>query len=49
MKLIPNTSMGLTAEEEDNTVPSARVSEGNARKIDLVIQVPASCSMKLSR
>ena len=48
MKLIPNTSMGLTAEEEDNTVTVSTGLGGISRKIDLVIQVPASCSMKLS-
>ncbi len=48
MKLIPNTSMGLTAEEEDNTVTVGTGLSGISRRIDLVIQVPTSCSMKLS-
>ncbi|HEX7573496.1 MAG TPA: DUF4097 family beta strand repeat-containing protein, partial [Bacteroidota bacterium] len=48
MKLIPNTSMGLTAEEEDNTVTISTGLRGISHQIDLVIQVPAACSMKLS-
>ena len=48
MKLIPNTSMGLTAEEEDNTVSVSTGLRGISYSIDLVIQVPAACSMKLS-
>jgi DUF4097 and DUF4098 domain-containing protein YvlB len=48
MKLIPNTSMGLTAEEEDNTVTVSTGLRGISRKVDLAIQVPAACSMKLS-
>lgn len=48
MKLIPNTSMGISAEEEDNTVSVSTGMRGISRKIDLVIQVPTSCSMKLS-
>jgi hypothetical protein len=48
LKLIPNTSIGLTAEEEDNTVSVSTGLRGITRQIDLVIQVPAACSMKLS-
>ncbi len=48
MKRIPNTSMGLTAEEEDNTVTVSTGLRGISRQIDLVIQVPSACSMKLS-
>jgi len=48
LKLIPNTSLGLTAEEEDNTVTISTGLRGVSRRIDLVIQVPTACSMKLS-
>ena len=48
MKLIPNTSIGLTAEEEDNTVSISTGLRGISQQIDLVIQVPTACSMKLS-
>ncbi len=48
MKLIPNTSMGLTAEEEDNTVTVNTGLRGMSHTINLVIQVPSACSMKLS-
>ena len=48
MKLIPNTSMGLTVEEEDNTVTISTGLRGISEQIDLVIQVPTACSMKLS-
>jgi DUF4097 and DUF4098 domain-containing protein YvlB len=48
MRLIPNTSMGLTAEEEDNTVTVSTGLRGISRKLDLVIQVPTACSMNLS-
>lgn len=48
LKLIPNTSLGLTAEEEDNTVSISTGLRGVSRRIDLVIQVPTACSMKLS-
>jgi hypothetical protein len=48
MRLIPNTSVGLTAEEEDNTVTVSAGLGGMSRRTDLVIQVPSSCSMKLS-
>ncbi len=48
LKLIPNTSMGLTVEEEDNTVSVSTGLRGISQRIDLVIQVPSACSMKLS-
>ena len=48
MKLIPNTNMGLTAEEEDNTVTVSTGLRGISHQVDLVIQVPTACSMKLS-
>jgi hypothetical protein len=48
MKLIPNTSTGLTAEEEDNSVTISTGLRGISHKTDLVIQVPTACSMKLS-
>jgi DUF4097 and DUF4098 domain-containing protein YvlB len=48
MKRIPNTSLGLTAEEEDNTVTINTGLRGVSHRVDLVIQVPTACSMKLS-
>ncbi|HTY57705.1 MAG TPA: DUF4097 family beta strand repeat-containing protein [Bacteroidota bacterium] len=48
LKRIPNTSMGLTAEEEDNTVSVSTGLMGGSRRIDLSIQVPVACSMKIS-
>jgi DUF4097 and DUF4098 domain-containing protein YvlB len=48
MKLIPNTSLGLSAEEENNTVTVSTGLRGNSHTVDLVIQVPTACSMKLS-
>ena len=48
LKLIPNTSLGLTAEEEDNTVSVSTGLRGISNRIDLTIQVPSACSMKLS-
>lgn len=48
LKLIPNTSMGLTAEEQDNTVSVSTGIRGISHQIDLVIQVPTACSMNLS-
>lgn len=48
LRLIPNTSLGLTVEEEDNTVTISTGLRGVSRRIDLLIQVPNACSMKLS-
>jgi len=48
LKLIPNTSFGLTAEEDDNTVSVSTGMRGGPRNVDLQIQVPTACSMKLS-
>jgi len=48
LKLIPNTSVGLSAEEDDNTVSVSTGFRGGSRHIDLQIQVPTACSMKLS-
>jgi hypothetical protein len=48
MKLIPNTSMGLTAEEEDNVVSIGTGMRGISHPMNLTIQVPTACSMKLS-
>ena len=48
LKLIPNTSLGLTAEEDDNTVNVSTGMRGVSHHIDLEIQVPTACSMKLS-
>jgi len=48
LKLIPNTSLGLSAEEDDNTVSVNTGLRGGSRHIDLQIQVPSACSMKLS-
>ena len=48
LKLIPNTSLGLTAEEDDNTVNVSTGMRGASHRIDLEIQVPTACSMKLS-
>jgi hypothetical protein len=48
LKLIPNTSSGLSVEEDDNVVEVSTGSRGGSRTIDLTIQVPMNCSMKLS-
>jgi len=48
LKRIPNTSTGLTVEEDDNTVSVGNSGRWGTRKIDLDIQVPVNCSMKLS-
>lgn len=48
MKRIPNTSTGLTVEEENNEVTVSTGMRSASRRTDLVIQVPTQCSMKLS-
>ena len=48
LKLIPNTSTGLTIEEDDNTVYVSNSGRWGSRQVDLDIQVPVNCSMKLS-
>ena len=48
LKRIPNSSTGLSVEEEDNTVRVSNSGRWSSRKVDLSIQVPANCSMKLS-
>lgn len=48
MKRVPNTSSGVTVEEEDNTVSVGTGLRGITNKVDLIIQVPTACSMKLS-
>lgn len=48
MKLIPNTSTGLTVEEENNEVTVSTGMRSAYRRTDLTIQVPIQCSMKLS-
>lgn len=45
---IPNTSTGLTVEEDDNEVTVGTGALGGPRTTDLVIQVPTNTSMKLS-
>jgi hypothetical protein len=48
LRLIPNTSTGLTIEEEDNVVHVSTGFAGTQRTIDLNIQVPYNCSVKAS-
>ncbi len=48
LRLIPNTSTGLTVEEDDNVVSISTGSRGGSRTIDLTIQVPSQTSVKLS-
>ena len=48
LKRIPNSSTGLTIEEDDNTVFVSNSGRWGSRRIDLNIQVPVNCSMKLS-
>jgi hypothetical protein len=48
LRLIPNTSTGLTIEEEDNVVHVSTGYAGRQRTIDLNIQVPFNCSVKAS-
>lgn len=45
MKRIQNTSMGLTAEEEDNVLT---IGAHPGREVDLTIQVPVNTSLKLT-
>lgn len=47
LKLIPNTSAGLTVEEDDNTVEVSTGWRGGSNPMDLTIQVPVNTSMKL--
>jgi DUF4097 and DUF4098 domain-containing protein YvlB len=48
LKLIPNTSTGLTVEEDDNTVSVSTGMRGGLRTVDLTIRVPVNCSMHVS-
>jgi hypothetical protein len=48
LRRIPNTSTGLSVEEDDNVVRVSTGSRGGSRTIDLTIEVPTACSMKLS-
>lgn len=48
LRLIPNTSTGLTVEEEDNEVSVSTGMVGVSRSVDLVIDVPLNTSVKLS-
>ncbi|HEY6192099.1 MAG TPA: hypothetical protein VI215_07215 [Bacteroidota bacterium] len=45
---IPNTSSGISVEEDDNVVTVGMGMMGGSRTTDLTIQVPANTSMKLS-
>lgn len=48
LKLIPNTSSGLSVEEDDNVVTVNTGMWGGSRTIDLTVTVPTNCSMNLS-
>jgi len=48
LRLIPNTSAGLTIEEEDNTVSVSTGHRGMSSTVDLMIMVPTKTSVKLS-
>lgn len=48
LRLIPNTSAGLTVEEEDNVVSVGTGGTGMHKKKELFIQVPVNTSAKLS-
>ncbi|HTP12121.1 MAG TPA: hypothetical protein VMM37_00755, partial [Bacteroidota bacterium] len=48
LRLIPNSSTGLTVEEDNNTVEVNNSGRWGSRRVDVDIQVPANCSMKLS-
>lgn len=48
LKRIPNTSSGLTVEEQDNVVEVSTGWRGGSRTTDVTIRVPMNCSMKLS-
>jgi hypothetical protein len=48
LKLIPNSSTGLTIEEDNNSVYVSNSGRWGNRRVDLDIQVPVNCSMKLS-
>ncbi len=48
LRLIPNTSTGLSVEEDDNTVVVSTGMRGGSNTIDLTIQTPTNTSVKLS-
>lgn len=48
LRRIPNTSTGLSVEEDDNIVRISTGSRGGSHTTDLTIEVPTACSMKLS-
>ena len=48
LKRIPNSSTGLTIEEEDNTVRVSNSGRWGSQKVDITVQVPVNCSMQLS-
>jgi len=45
---IPNTSTGLSVEEDNNTVSVSTGLVGTSRNVDVTVQVPAHASMKLN-
>ncbi len=48
LKLIPNTSTGLSVEEDENVVSVSTGMRGGSRTVDLTLHVPNNCSMNLS-
>jgi len=48
LKRIPNMSTGLTVEEEDNEVTISTSAMASGRTVNITVQVPTNCSMKLS-
>jgi hypothetical protein len=48
LRLIPNTSTGLSVEEDDNTVVVSTGMRGGSTTIDVTIQTPTNTSVKLS-
>lgn len=48
LKLIPNTSSGLTVEEDENKVEVSTGWRGSSNPVDLTIHVPVNTSMKLN-
>ena len=48
LRLVPNSTSGLTIEEEDNEVVVSTGWRAGSRTLEMHIQVPTNCSMKLS-